>query len=317
MWTARPAAEGGDGDLRVTLNKESAGDVLSLLMQSGYAARAELGLVGTDDVALRTSPDGSAFHAGLRAHRDLHGRIAIKDAMRRTLSCWMPQTGVATANLLGLTGTISGTAAAASPASGVSFYAQAPRIRYVSAGAAGSSSGICGAGLGWWRGNVPDQGGFYLVMRGGFEVFQPNARWFMGLYGSLAPIGNVNPSTLTNLIGLGTDAGETTQRLITNDGSGVATRLDLGSAFPAGAHELYELILSAEPNASTVQYRVERLNGGNVASGTCALDLPAATAFLTPHLWANNATSAAAVEIGLVGMSIETASLSGSRGSLL
>ena len=35
LWTAKTAAEGGDGDLRYTMNKETATDVLSLLMQTG------------------------------------------------------------------------------------------------------------------------------------------------------------------------------------------------------------------------------------------------------------------------------------------
>ena len=33
LWTAKYAAEGGDGDLRYTMNKETASDVLSLLLQ--------------------------------------------------------------------------------------------------------------------------------------------------------------------------------------------------------------------------------------------------------------------------------------------
>jgi hypothetical protein len=315
LWTAKTGAEGGDGDLRYTLNKEGAGDVLSLLMQSGYAARAELGLIGSDDLALRTSPDGATFHTGLRAHRDLHGRIALKDAMRRSWAAWLPQLGAASLNGLGLGAVSTGTVAAAT-LSGVSFYAQSPRVRFVSAASAGSSAGLNGAGLGWWRGSAADQGGFYLVLRAGFEVFGPNARWFAGLYGAVTPIGNVNPSTLVNLIGIGTDAGETTLRLITNDASGAATRVDLGAGFPVGGHELYELILSAEPNASSVAYRVERLNAGNVAAGIITADLPSASAFLTPHLWANNGSNAAAIEIGLIGMYLESAALGGSRGSL-
>jgi hypothetical protein len=200
---------------------------------------------------------------------------------------------------------------------GVSFYAQTPRLRFVSATAAGSVAGVCGAALGWWRGSAADQGGFYLAMRGGFEVFGGNARWFMGLAGTATPFGNVNPSALTNLVGIGTDAGETSLRLITNDASGAATRTDLGGSFPVGGHELYELILSAEPNATTLRYRIERLNGGNVAAGAITADLPAPAAFLTPHLWASNWAGSGAVEIGLVGLQIESACLSGSRGSLL
>lgn len=62
LWTALEAWAGGTGDLRLTLNKEASGDVLSLLFQSGWGGRAELGLVGDDDLRLKVSADGSAWH---------------------------------------------------------------------------------------------------------------------------------------------------------------------------------------------------------------------------------------------------------------
>ena len=69
LWTALTTGEGGDGDLRYTLNKEAAGNVLSLLLQSGFSGRAELGLVGDDDLSLKVSPDGSAWTTALVVDR--------------------------------------------------------------------------------------------------------------------------------------------------------------------------------------------------------------------------------------------------------
>jgi hypothetical protein len=69
LWTARGAGEGGDGSLRYTMNKEAAADVLSLLMQSGWSGRAELGLVGSDDLSLKVSADGSVWREALAADR--------------------------------------------------------------------------------------------------------------------------------------------------------------------------------------------------------------------------------------------------------
>ncbi len=65
LWTAREASDGGDGDLRMTFNKQAEADVLSLLFQSGYGARAELGLIGDDDFRLKVSPDGVTWHDAL------------------------------------------------------------------------------------------------------------------------------------------------------------------------------------------------------------------------------------------------------------
>jgi hypothetical protein len=66
LWTAKTAAEGGDGDLRYTLNKETTADVLSLLLQKGFSGRAEIGLIGDDDLLIKVSADGSAFVNALR-----------------------------------------------------------------------------------------------------------------------------------------------------------------------------------------------------------------------------------------------------------
>jgi hypothetical protein len=70
LWTALSTGEGGDGDLRFTLDKEATGGVLSLLFQSGYSGRAEIGLVGDDDLQFRVSSDGSLWQAALRIAAD-------------------------------------------------------------------------------------------------------------------------------------------------------------------------------------------------------------------------------------------------------
>ncbi|WP_238313978.1 hypothetical protein [Methylobacterium crusticola] len=47
--------------------------MLSLLFQSGYAGRAELGLIGDDDLCLKVSADGAAWHEALRVDRATGG----------------------------------------------------------------------------------------------------------------------------------------------------------------------------------------------------------------------------------------------------
>lgn len=69
LWTALEAGSGGTGDLRLTLNKETAADVLSLLFQSGYGGRAELGLVGDDDLRLKVSSNGTGWHDAFAVDR--------------------------------------------------------------------------------------------------------------------------------------------------------------------------------------------------------------------------------------------------------
>ena len=107
LFTARPASEGGDGDLRYTLNKETAGDVLSLLLQSGFSGRAEIGLVGDDDLRVKVSADGAAWSEALRVER-AGGRVWAGGAVlgRDAAVNLLPDSGRFTGN--GSNGVFSG-----------------------------------------------------------------------------------------------------------------------------------------------------------------------------------------------------------------
>jgi hypothetical protein len=69
LWAAKTLAEGGTGDLRYTMNKEAAAKTLSLLLQSGFSGRAEIGLTGDDDLHVKVSPDGAAWTEALKVNR--------------------------------------------------------------------------------------------------------------------------------------------------------------------------------------------------------------------------------------------------------
>jgi len=63
-------------DFTLTLNKTAAGDTLQFLFQTGFSTRAQFGLLGNDDFAIQTSPDGSAFNLALTIDKDT-GNVAI------------------------------------------------------------------------------------------------------------------------------------------------------------------------------------------------------------------------------------------------
>lgn len=56
--------EGAGHQLKI--NKATAGDTASLLYQTGFSGRAELGLSGNDDFAVKVSADGTAWRDALR-----------------------------------------------------------------------------------------------------------------------------------------------------------------------------------------------------------------------------------------------------------
>lgn len=305
----------GNG-VQVKVNKNAITDTNSFLFQTGWSGRAEMGCAGSDDFYFKISPDGSSFYTGMRGHKDLHGRFSIRNAARKFSAEMSPVTGAASVTAVGMQRTDVGSLNAAT-LSGSNLFTQSNRVKYTSAGTAGASCGIQPSALMFWRGNSYGLGGFYCVFRGGIETFQSSCRMFMGLAGQATAIGNVNPSTLLNMVGIGFDSGQTTLRLFTNDGAGVATAYDLGTGFPTtGSQDLYELILSAEPSASVIRYRVERLNGANVVEGSLSSDLPTNSQFLAPHFWLNNGTSSGAVELAFAWFYGENTSLCGSRGDL-
>lgn len=340
---------------QAALNKSAAGDTASIVFQTGFSGRAELGTTGDDDFHLKVSADGSVWNEAWIVNRatgevSVRKTLALEDqtatpstptsglklwsksvAGRRLpfvtdpngnscplqASLWRSKrfewiasgngTGLAT---IGFGNSVTGTATARNVAT-TNLFTAARRLGYVSAATAGSSAGTRHALAQFFRGNgTAGIGGFLYACRFGISdaAAVPDARLFVGLHSATAVIGSVNPSTLTNIIGVGTDNGQTTLRILTNDASGTATAVDLGANFPANtlSTDLYELVLFCPPNASGVGYRVERLNTGHVAEGTLATDLPASTTLLSPQVWRNNGASALAVGIDVVSQYLET-----------
>lgn len=65
-----------DGDHRLAINKAASGDTASIIFQTGFAGHAEIGLTGSDDLAVRASPDGSIFVDALVVESE-SGRVTM------------------------------------------------------------------------------------------------------------------------------------------------------------------------------------------------------------------------------------------------
>jgi hypothetical protein len=66
LFNALGTGSGGTGDVRVKLNKATAGNTASFVYQDGFSGRAEIGLCGDDDFHFKVSPDGATFHDGFK-----------------------------------------------------------------------------------------------------------------------------------------------------------------------------------------------------------------------------------------------------------
>ena len=114
LWTARYAAEGGTGDLRYTMNKELSSGTLSLLLQTGWSGRAEIGLTGSDNLAIKVSADGATWRNAITVDAATGKAGFPQTAALDAVSALTPQngafvrfTGSGTASMQAILGTVA------------------------------------------------------------------------------------------------------------------------------------------------------------------------------------------------------------------
>ncbi len=182
------------------------------------------------------------------------------------------------------------------------------RAIVTSAGTANSASELRLAQTSCYLGDAAGRGGFFLVARFGISSAVAAQRLFVGLAGVTTAIATTqDPAALTNIIGVGWGSSDANARIMHNDASGTATQVDLGTDFVKNQQNgIYEMILFAEPNATTISYEMKRLDAAGAASGTISTDLPTTTTFLAFHAYANNGGTAAAVILDLYRFYLET-----------
>lgn len=210
--------------------------------------------------------------------------------------------------------TTTGTATTRSVAT-TSLFTRMRRLAYVSSATAGS---LCYQYVAFAQVTVGDgsgNGGFYKICRFGISdtAAVSSARMFCGVSSTTTAPTNVEPSTLTNSVGMGHGASDTTMHIYYG-GSSAQTPIDLGSSFPSNTRstDVYELALFAPSNSNnTVYYEVTRINTGNVATGTltgtAGTVLPSSTTLLSyQRIWRTNNATALAVAYDIMSDYIET-----------
>lgn len=228
---------------------------------------------------------------------------------RRRISMWVPPGNGNTVNVLGMPGvSFSGTATSRSVAT-TNFFTAMKRVGAVSAATATSIARFSTGGVSqYFIGDAAGKGGFTAIFRWGCSdaATVAGARTFVGMCPTA--LANVEPSSLLNMIGVGTDAADSNLQIMHNDGAGVATKIDLGANFPDHtlSVDAYELAIFCPPASSTVAVQVTRLNTGHVANAVLSTNLPAQTTLLAPQIGRNNNATALAVGIDMMGVYMET-----------
>lgn len=235
---------------------------------------------------------------------------------RNKIGYWNPPgNGTAVPGVFGYNApTALGTATTRNVAT-TNLFTRMRRLGYVSSATAANFAGQRQTNTQITLGDGAGLGGFFKVTRFGFSdaAVVSGARSFVGISSSTSAPTNVEPSTLTNAIGVGHGAADTNLKLYYG-GSVAQTPIDLGANFPSNTSntDVYELALFAPPSTTaTVYYEVTRLNTGHTATGTltgtAGVVVPLATTLLTYMLaWRTNNATAAAVGIDIMSDYIET-----------
>jgi hypothetical protein len=117
-------------------------------------------------------------------------------------------------------------------------------------------------------------------------AFGSGCRQFYGFAGQTTDLSysdTVLVSSLINCIGIGSDSADTNLQVFHNDGTGTASKIDLGANFPANRTAgsalttVYSMEIFNAPNTTSVLYRVTNKETGAIAQGTLSSDLPLGT----------------------------------------
>ena len=225
---------------------------------------------------------------------------------------FLPATGTTVTSLGWPAITGQGTATAATVGTGnrrsnmqrIEYLVTTPSTTAV-AGARMNSNGFAVNGSSSW------EGGFFGFMHGGPSTGLTNSshRFFMGM-GDTSASSDVEPSTLTNIAGIGWDAADANVQFMHNDGSGTATKIDLGASFAVPSTDratIYRLRLFAPPGTTrTLSYEVTELESGAVASGTVTTNLPDATSYITPKMYASVGGVSAVIGVAVGSWAFQT-----------
>jgi hypothetical protein len=230
------------------------------------------------------------------------------------VSMWIPAGNSTVITVLGNQPLlITGSAVAANVAAGVSTTVQTRSKRiefYMTASITpGRVAGFRGPAQQWYRATVG--GGFHFICRFGPSngLYNTSSRMFVGMSGTSPATDNtdVNPSTLTNILGVGYDSTDVNLQLMVNSTS-TTTKVNLGASFPVPTldrTDMYELSMFLLPSSNDFNYTVKNLTNSAVASGQISANIPAEYVLLAPRGWCSSGGTGDEVGIALSSLYLE------------
>jgi len=238
---------------------------------------------------------------------------ALQPLLARNRVAWFsPIPGATT--LTGSNGvaiSATGTATAKTPAT-TNIHTQTAGVDFLVTTAASSAvAGFRQTVASYWTGNAAGLGGFTFVCRWApaTGVSTTTMRAFCGLTNSTSAPTDVQPSSLTNMLGMGWDAADTNIQFMRNDGSGTASKTDLGASFPVPTSDrtkVYEIAMFCAPNTTTIYYEIRDVGTGAVATGSVNSDIPSNTTLLAPKGYCSVGGTSSVIGFTLFSLYLET-----------
>lgn len=220
-----------------------------------------------------------------------------------------PTSGTNAPSIVGGTLTTAATLSLQYTAGSSNRWSSTQRKRFQTSTTAGNTSGMRTAYTHVHRGNAAGFGGFFFRAQLGAQINLNGGQKFVGLCASTAALGG-EPSALVNMCGMGYDAADASTGnwfFMRNDGSGTATKVDLGTSAARGTTEGWDLIMFMAPNGSGLFVRIVNLNTGVVVLDTSyTTDLPAVNTGMAFKAEVRNGAVAAADNLEVAKVYIET-----------
>jgi len=316
----------GSGDLAVSASPAGSNQQIQY-NNAGALGGAGNVLIDGSDLLLSINASPSTPSAGVKLFgREIAGRdmLAIvgpsgldtalqPHTARNKVALWNAVGNAVTISLLG-TGalTATGTATTANVAT-TNIYTYQKRVEYLVTTAA--TTAVAG-----WRytsaqwtigGTAAGLGGFHYITRWAPSTGVATAtnRCFVGMASVTTAPTDVEPSTITNIIGLGWDSADTNIQIMYR-AAGAINKIDLGASFPVPTVDrtkTYELALFSPPGTTqSVSYEVNELNTSNKATGTITTNLPTTTTLLAPRAWMSVGGTSSVIGIALISQYIES-----------
>jgi hypothetical protein len=215
-----------------------------------------------------------------------------------SIFCLTPSNGTTAPSTIGGVLTTAATISHQKTIASANRWQATRRTRFSTSTTAGNASGMRTAYTQWYRGNAPGFGGFWFRAQFGMNINLNGGQKFIGLCASTSALAG-EPSALVNMIGVGYDSTDVSTGnwfFMRNDGTGVATKVDLGSTQAArNTTHGYDLIMYLSPNSSQVFVKIVNLHTGvNVLIANYTTDIPDVNVGLAFKAEVRNGAQAAA-----------------------